>query len=863
MHRPNQPLLLELVAEAIRARRDHDRWQVTARGPWCSVARIDRSLREQGWKLHVAATPSSAEAVLEGSLPVLLDAGCAFKLAATLEDVLHLNGPHYPREGAGKFLTVYPSDDDELRALAARLDAATVGLAAPSILSDRAYRPGSAVHYRYGAFNGRVLLGNDGELVPAIEAPDGTLVPDRREPRFTPPAWAPAPFAADPVRSRPRAVLLGDRYEVAEALRHANKGGVYRATDRATGATVVVKEARPHVAGDLAGRDARDVLRGEAAMLELLSTHALAPRLLSLFEQGGHLFLVQEFVHGVTLRHFALAHGDPDRALALAERLADALAAAHELGVVVRDFNPNNVIVTPGDGVRMIDLELAVVADASEADDAGRRRGTAAYAAAEQLAGAPPAVSADAFSLGATLAYLFTGTDPHFVADDGDAARTTGARLAEWLAAGPPAERIGGELGRLVLALCDDVPERRPSADRARRRLAALRTSGRGPAGTPQPEAIDDERLAAALDGVLEHLLTTFDPAGERAWPSTAFGRATDPCNVQHGAGGVVGALLAAWRRTGDERVAATVSDACRWMERALERGPERRIPGLYFGLAGTAWALADAGHELGRPQLVERALSLATGLDHRWPSPDVTHGRAGLGLALLRLWKLTGEHEALARAGQVADSLLEDELPGPGWEAPRGFASHLAGQRFHGFAHGTAGIATFLLELGRGETIDAARRAGDALLAAAIPVGDGLAWASGPAGDQQPLPHWCNGSSGVGTFLLRLHAVTGDARFRAAAEAAGRHVVDTRWHGGIAYCHGLPGEGDFLLELGDRAGAERLAAVLWHRRVLRDGRVVFADPDGAVAADFNVGLGGVLAFLLRLRHPEPRPWLP
>ncbi len=48
----------------------------------------------------------------------------------------------------------------------AELDRVTAGLAGQTILSDRPYRKGSLVHYRYGAFGGRIELSNDGEYVP-------------------------------------------------------------------------------------------------------------------------------------------------------------------------------------------------------------------------------------------------------------------------------------------------------------------------------------------------------------------------------------------------------------------------------------------------------------------------------------------------------------------------------------------------------------------------------------------------------------------------------------------------------------------------------------------------------------------------
>jgi ABC-type multidrug transport system fused ATPase/permease subunit len=57
---------------------------------------------------------------------------------------MRLNAPNYPREGAGKFITVYPADDAQLVALAEQLHRATEGVPAPAILSDRPYLPGSA-----------------------------------------------------------------------------------------------------------------------------------------------------------------------------------------------------------------------------------------------------------------------------------------------------------------------------------------------------------------------------------------------------------------------------------------------------------------------------------------------------------------------------------------------------------------------------------------------------------------------------------------------------------------------------------------------------------------------------------------------
>src|SRR6185437_12224787 len=94
------------------------------------------------------------------------------------------------------------------------------------------------------------------------------------------------------LEGEPRAIVLGGRFEVRQAIRHSLKGGVYRAIDLVDGADVVVKEARPHVVALLDGTDCRDALRNEAEMLDLLAPTGYVPRRLDLLAQQDHLFLV-------------------------------------------------------------------------------------------------------------------------------------------------------------------------------------------------------------------------------------------------------------------------------------------------------------------------------------------------------------------------------------------------------------------------------------------------------------------------------------------------------------------------------------------------------------------------------------------
>src|SRR5437763_5600875 len=125
-------------------------------GPW----------PDQGWKLHLSATPLSAIDVLDGALDVLLADGARFKVVNTVALLATFNEASFGVSQIGKFITVYPSDDAHAVRLAVGLDAATDGLTGPRVPTDRPLRPSSLVHYRYGTMMARP----DGE---AGDNPDG------------------------------------------------------------------------------------------------------------------------------------------------------------------------------------------------------------------------------------------------------------------------------------------------------------------------------------------------------------------------------------------------------------------------------------------------------------------------------------------------------------------------------------------------------------------------------------------------------------------------------------------------------------------------------------------------------------------
>jgi rhamnogalacturonyl hydrolase YesR/tRNA A-37 threonylcarbamoyl transferase component Bud32 len=889
--------LVPALHHALRDMADADRWEVATSGLWCGVTPKEHVLRPQGWKLHLSATPVSAEAVLTRSLTVLLKSRSGFKFVSTVEHVAQLNARHTPRGQSGKFITVYPFDDDEAVRLADALHEATAGLAGPRILSDRPYLSGSLVHYRYGAFVEERRLSNDGLYSWVIFDPDGNPVEDRRAPAYQPPAWAVCPFPAPAENAGSgasrddRGVLVGDRFLLREAIRHSNKGGVYRGVDTQSGAEVVIKEARPHVETDKTGRDVRDLLRAEAKALEMVSPLGVAPRPLKLFEQSQHLFLAEELVPGTPLCQWV-----PDRiresgwrrrvpeALEIAARLVELMDLVHQADVILRDFNPNNVMVRPDGRLELIDLEFAALSEAPEEDQ--RSAGTPGYSAPEQMKGAPPAVQADYYSLGATICFVVTGNSPAFLADEPER-RPLRERLAEWLAVRQEASDHD-DVRMLILGLMDDEPERRWTTAQARNALAVARErTERQP--LPQPSLalalgherdsdngqLGDEQWHDAVDGAVGYLLASMNPAnGDRLWPGSCANGAADPCSVQLGAAGVIGVLTRCFELTGDERLPEAIATAGGWLTQRLH-ADATRPPGLHFGDAGVAWSLYEAGRALDDNRLTEQGLAVADAIAASSRDLDITHGTAGIGLTFLHLWLRTRNEEFLTRVNKAADRLIASARTEPGgliWGTPAALDSRLSGGRYYGYAHGTAGVGWFLLAAalatGRSDCLTLARQAGETLLTNGA-VGDGAAmWGAGP-GDATTAPYWCHGSSGIGSYLIRLHRATGDDRFEKLADMSARAVMEHSWRGVLGQCHGLAGNGEFLLDMADMVDGQRyeslahqLARVIYASRAYREGRAVFPDQEGGVNPSWADGVSGVLAFLLRLKYRSPRLWM-
>ncbi len=233
---------------------------------------------------------------------------------------------------------------------------------------------------------------------PPAPAPTAALPPDN--------AWAGPAADTEPV-------AVG-RFEVRARLGSGAFGDVYRAYDPQLDRDVALKVAR---AGALDGPQVRRFVR-EAKAAAGLRHPNIAP-VYEAGQAGGRQYIAAGLVDGRTLEVELAAAGGrfaPERAAAVARKLADALAYAHSQGVVHRDVKPANVLVDPAGDPHLVDFGLAARAAVDDGlkTVAGGVLGTPAYMAPEQAAGMGDAVgpAADQYALGVVLYELLTGRRP-------------------------------------------------------------------------------------------------------------------------------------------------------------------------------------------------------------------------------------------------------------------------------------------------------------------------------------------------------------------------------------------------------------------------------------------------------------------
>ena len=249
------------------------------------------------------------------------------------------------------------------------------------------------------------------------------------------------------------------RYTIAGTLGSGGMGIVYRAFDPQLGRPIALKVVRPVVASP---ESQARLIREAQAMAKV--TH---PNVITVHDAGAideHVFVAMELVDGMDLAHWldAQPRGWRD-VVAMFEQAGKGLAAAHEAGLVHRDFKPLNVMVGKDRRVRVLDFGLArsveTPVDAAATTlppgsnelmsltHTGAVLGTPRYMAAEQHAGGETDGRTDQFAFCVALHLALYRTYPFA----GDTVPELMANVIEGnVRPYPPAAKVPGWLGRIV-----------------------------------------------------------------------------------------------------------------------------------------------------------------------------------------------------------------------------------------------------------------------------------------------------------------------------------------------------------------------------------------------------------------------------
>ncbi len=213
-----------------------------------------------------------------------------------------------------------------------------------------------------------------------------------------------------------RSHLGGGRYRLDDVVASGGAAIVWRAFDEHLARPVALKLLHPHHAGDAT---VVERFQREARSAAGLS-HPNVVRIYDTGREDGIVWLVMELVDGPSLRDVLMRREPLDAVVvgALGEQIANALAAAHDQGIVHRDIKPANVLIASDGTVKVTDFGIAKALSGVDATltNPGTVMGTAAYVAPEQLEGDDIDARADVYALGVVLYEALVGR-PAFSGD--------------------------------------------------------------------------------------------------------------------------------------------------------------------------------------------------------------------------------------------------------------------------------------------------------------------------------------------------------------------------------------------------------------------------------------------------------------
>lgn len=318
--------------------------------------------------------------------------------------------------------------------------------------------------------------------------------------------------------------LIANRFEIESFIAQGGMARVYRGTDRTLARTVAIKVLLEHL-----GRDETFVARFRR---EAQAAASLAhPNIVAVYDTGserGLHYIVMEYLEGRTLHEVLAGDGPlaPQVAAALGAQIGEALAHAHEKGIVHRDVKPGNIMVSGGGQAKVMDFGIAKAATAGALTQVGAILGTVTYLSPEQARGETLDGRSDIYSLGALVYQMLTGEPPIKGETIVDMVLKLNSQMP------PPPSHLNAEvpaaLDAVVMRALAKDPDRRfqSGSEMAERLLLAVKPDPSPTAAyIPDPEPESARTMVAPRTGpVSDERTAVIGPAPGRARAAGGFG---------------------------------------------------------------------------------------------------------------------------------------------------------------------------------------------------------------------------------------------------------------------------------------------------------------------------------------------------
>ncbi|MBE1555608.1 lanthionine synthetase LanC family protein [Sporosarcina limicola] len=360
---------------------DKNKVEIYIKNPW-TIFIFNKNIsdkRTADWKIHISSTIDNHEEVLKIAANYCIKNEINFKFTADLDKFREINGKATNRASHGKFIVLYPPEDSILTVLE-DLHYKTKVFEGPYILSDKPYKDSKILFYRYGEFIPIRRVSERGTTETFIKNNENKLVQDMRVPYYRIPEWV--EDLNVPIKTEKESLFLS-KYKPKEALQFSSSGGIYLVEDQVEKQWIAI-EARQYSALDYAGFYAPERLEREKDFLIQLEKTGITPKVSDFILEHGNGYLVEEKIEGKSLRVYTYTKNPLislerdvskikkyyENILDIFNQLIEKIGIIHEHGIAIYDISDANVILEEKEdgsfNVRIIDLEHSMFLDETE-----------------------------------------------------------------------------------------------------------------------------------------------------------------------------------------------------------------------------------------------------------------------------------------------------------------------------------------------------------------------------------------------------------------------------------------------------------------------------------------------------------------